>query len=164
MTEPIIAVQSLLRAQMTDYNSTDRIGDNWIYPDWPRVTGNGALSKNSYPRISIIDISETGEPLTIGNTAGLFQTILLQIDVWIWSKDKDAMILVIDSDNYEGTRLRDKIARDVINELRNHFYSDTNTKYEYSDFNVTGMRSIDFDEVSGILRKTIDIQFTKVED
>jgi len=161
--EPVMAIVKLLRAQLTDYNSGSRVGTNWIYPGWPRVSGDGALSKNSYPRISIITISETGEPACIGATDRFLQTITLQIDVWVWAREGDTMILTISEDTYEGTKLRDKLVRDVIDALRDNFYTDDNTCGIYSDLMFTGARPIDFDEAEGILRKLVEIEFTKIQ-
>ena len=51
---------------------------NWIFPDKPRLD----LSINSYPRVSVTNISESGELQGIADTAHYWQNIRLQIDIF----------------------------------------------------------------------------------
>lgn len=154
--EPIMAIVKLIRAQVTDPNTTRNSLP--VFPDWPRKD----LTKGSYPRVSVTRISETETPTSIGATNYMEDEIHLQIDVWIWAKKNDAQILTISSVTYSESKLRDYFARDIINKLRQNFYSDSNTA-GYFDFVVTGVADLDFDEVDGIMRTAIDIEIKRME-
>ena len=55
--EPQNQLITVLRTRLTDPNSTNRVGNNWIFNGFPRKD----LQKNSYPRISVIPVTETAE-------------------------------------------------------------------------------------------------------
>lgn len=65
--EPDIKIMNLLRDGtygIWDYNTNRSTADgspgtHWIFPDMPRID----LNKNSYPRVGVVHVSESGEPL-----------------------------------------------------------------------------------------------------
>lgn len=98
---------SALRTRLTDPNSTNRTGSGWIYPGFPRSD----LGKNSYPRISLIDIGGETKEVAVGRTT--LKIKRLQLDIWVWGDEKDPMILTISSVTHEGGKLLDKLGKDV---------------------------------------------------
>lgn len=156
--EPKNAVITVLRNRLTDYNSASRTptGSNWIYPDFPRLD----LGKNSYPRISVTDVTETAEITDINRT--MFYHCRLQIDVWVWAgiDGKDSMLLTISSVVYEGQKLLDLIARDVISGLDDNkadFDDDTNILH-----NLKLLAKVDMGQdpdKKQVIRKRIEISF-----
>lgn len=65
--EPEQRLKELLRDGtygIDDYNinrviETGEVGTNWIFPDMPRVD----MTFNSYPRVGIVHVTETGDPI-----------------------------------------------------------------------------------------------------
>ena len=74
--EPERLLVNFLRQELTDLN-TSRTGQ-WIYEDFPIET----LSDESYPRVTVTKITESGEPLGIYDDNTL-DSILFQIDVFV---------------------------------------------------------------------------------
>jgi hypothetical protein len=75
--EPHYELRNFLRNNLTDLNSTNRGGANWIYADWP---SSKITSKNVYPRVIVTKINESGEIIGLGET-DTYDSITLQIDV-----------------------------------------------------------------------------------
>jgi len=75
--EPHYEYRNFLRNNLTDPNSGNRGGANWIYADWPspKIT-----SKNVYPRVIITKIHESGEIIGVGDNT-TYDTVTLQVDV-----------------------------------------------------------------------------------
>ena len=156
--EPKNEVITVLRARLTDYNSSARTpsGSNWIYPDFPRLD----LGKNSYPRISVMDVTETAEIIDIGRNMKYFPR--LQIDVWVWAgiDGKDSNLITISTVVYEWQKLLDLVARDVISALdtnKSDFDDDTNILH-----NLKMLAKIDMGadpERRQVIRKRIEISF-----
>ena len=108
-------VVALLRSRVTDPNLTNRVGSQWIYPDKPRVD----LTKNSYPRISVLDSTETREIMDIAaNTSKMNE---LAIWIWVWGNRDDPMLLTISTVVYEGEYLADYLRELVKDEIEDHF-------------------------------------------
>ncbi|KKK57314.1 hypothetical protein LCGC14_3055730, partial [marine sediment metagenome] len=55
-----------------------------------------------------------------------------------------------------------EIAREVLFETRNHFYTDSNLS-NYYGYRVRANRVIPFDEKDGILRRSIEIEFKEMD-
>lgn len=129
--EPENQLITLLKANLTDPNSDDRKGDNWIFDDMPRKD----LNKESYPRISVMPVTETAEIIEFrGN---MQYSPHLQIDIWVWAGDagQDSMILTIDDKPYEGNKLLTYLARQVKNALQQNkedLYDVTNKMWNYT--------------------------------
>ena len=96
-----------LRAALTDHNSVNRTGSQWIYPGFPRQI----ITKNSYPRISLIDVGGITEVVAIGRTT--MKTKRLQLDIWCWGDEKDPMILTISGVKHAGGKLLDRLGKDI---------------------------------------------------
>ncbi len=129
--EPENQIITVLRANLTDPNSTDREGSNWIFNDIPRLD----LKKNSYPRISVMPVTETAEIIEFGGNMQYSPQI--QIDIWVWGglDGKDPMILTIGSDKYEGNKLLTYLARavkDAIDDNKSTLEQDTNKMWNYT--------------------------------
>lgn len=75
--EPHYELRNFLRNNLTDLNSANRGGANWIFADWPTAKVN---DKNKFPRIIITKINESGEIIGLGET-DTYDVITLQIDV-----------------------------------------------------------------------------------
>ena len=159
VNEPAYQLELALRTLITkDYNTTRNDVKKMVWKDWPRKD----ITKSSYPRISIMDVTETGDPVSIGQKAATENTYILQIDVWIWDKPNDPQFLTVNSTNMAGTRARDTITRDVLYLLRKNFFTNTSL-IGYYDYRVRANRVIAFDEKSGILRRSIEIEFKEMD-
>ncbi len=128
--EPQNQLITVLRANVADPNSANRIGSNFIFNGLPRQD----LKKNSYPRISVVMVTETAEIIEFGGT--MQYSPQLQIDVWVWAgiDGQDSMKLTISEKVYEGKKLLDYLARAVKNALddsKSDFYDDTNIMWNY---------------------------------
>ena len=146
--EPIIIVQDLLRDQLYDYN-TSRTTE-WIYPDFPNVN----LGNDSYPRVSVTDSDEPASRMTVG-TKDEMQTVDIDINVWV----KSGIIYERDGEQFEGAKLRDAIAREVVEVLRTH--QDTLAAYGLNNYERIGMKTINSEVAEGVLRKQITVRFTR---
>ena len=157
-SEPKNEVITLLRARLTDYNSSSRspTSSQWILPFFPRLN----LVKNSYPRISVTEVSETAEIINVNRD--MMYHPRLQIDVWVWAgiDGKDSMLLIINSVVHEGGKLLDLIARDVRNVLdtnKSDFDDDTNKLHNYRLLASVDMGA-DPDKPQ-VIRKRIDVEY-----
>jgi len=147
--EPIIIVQDLLRSNLYDYN-TSRSGE-WIYPDFPKVN----LGNPSYPRVSVTDADEPASKVTVG-TKNEKQIIDIDVNVWV----KSGVIYEKDTEQFEGTKLRDAIAREIADTLRinqDQLASDGLNNYER-----VSMKTINSEVAEGVMRKQITIRFTRI--
>lgn len=142
----------------SDYNTTRGSVSSMVWKDYPIKS----LSKNSYPRISIFTVDETGDPVAIGNITSTENMYILQIDIWMWNKPKDALAVTVGGNTMAGTRARDEITRDVLHLIRNNFYTNANMT-GYYDYRVRAVRIIPFDEDDGILRRQIEIEFKEMD-
>ena len=157
-------VVSLLRSRLTDYNFNNRPSINigniptkiWVTDYWPRLD----LGKNSYPRISVMEVTETGEIQDIARN--MEYNTRLQIDVWVWAGNdgKDSMLLTIAGTVYEGQKLLDLIAMDVkhaLDDKKSDFNTSFNILHDYKLFAKVDMGQ-DPDRKQCI-RKRIEIGF-----
>ena len=142
----------------TDYNTTRDNPKKMVHKDWIRAD----LTKNSYPRIHFSAITETGDPVSIGQKAATENTYIIQMDIWIWDKPKDPLFLTVNSTTVSGTRARDDITRNVLYLLRKNFYTDSNLT-GYYDYKVRSSRIIPFDEKDGLQRRSIEIEFKEMD-
>ena len=157
--EPKNEVINCLRTRLTDYNATARVpaSSNWIYPDFPRLD----FKKDSYPRISVTDVTETAKIFDIGRN--MEYKCVLQIDVWVWDgiDGKDSMLLTITSVVHDGQKLLDLISRDVISALDDNkadFDNDTNWLH---DFELRAKVDMGPDkDRKQVIRKLIEVGFT----
>jgi hypothetical protein len=74
--EPSRILVNFLKTNLTDPNSS-RSGSDWIYPDFPRTDD---LNINSFPRIGITKITESGDRLGIYDDS-TWENLSYQIDV-----------------------------------------------------------------------------------
>lgn len=152
----VLALKTLITS---DYNTTRNSVPDMVWKDFPHKVVD---AKTKYPRISVIDVSQSGEPVSIGNKGSSENTYAVQIDLWIWNKPKDFQILTVNSVTMSGTRARDVIAQDVMFLLRKNFYTNTSLS-GYYDYRVLSNVIIPFDEDKGILRRSIVIQFKEMD-
>jgi hypothetical protein len=147
--EPIIIVQDLLRSNLYDYN-TSRTGE-WIYPDFPNVN----LSNSSYPRVSVTDADEPASKVAIGSKKEK-QTIDIDVNVWV----KSEVIYEKDGEQFEGTKLRDAIAREIADTLR--IKQDDLASNGLNNYERVSMKTINSEVAEGVMRKQITIRFTRI--
>lgn len=84
---------------------------NWIYPDKAKET----LSKTSFPRINVLVVGGTGE--RVGQYNSDVESVThFQIDIWT----KENQIFTIDSTKYEGDKLAEYIAHQIMKAFRNY--------------------------------------------
>lgn len=146
--EPVIIVQDILRDQLYDYN-TSRSG-NWIYPDFPNVS----LSNDSYPRVSVTDSDEPAKRMSVG-TSNEMQTVDIDVNVWV----KSGIIYERDGEQFEGAKLRDAIAREIVEVLRmNQITLGESGLHNYERI---GMKTINSEVTEGVLRKQITVRFSR---
>lgn len=146
--EPIIIVQELLRANLYDYNTSRT--SSWIYPDFPKVN----LGNESYPRVSVTDSDEPAKKMSVGTTNEL-QSVGIDINVWI----KSGLIYERDDEQFEGAKLRDAIAREIVDVLRTK--QDVMAVSGLHNYERIGMKSINSEVPEGILRKQITVRFQR---
>lgn len=142
----------MLRTRLTDRNSSSRVGSQWIYPDKPRVD----LTKNSYPRISVIDVNETREIMDIA--ANTQKTSTVAILLYIWGNKDDPMILTISSVNYEGEYLADYMREDIKETIETYFSDLRSAVPHPHDYKIVGERDIPDSEGIDRIIKEIRIQ------
>ena len=146
--EPIIIVQELLRANLYDYNTSRT--STWIYPDFPKVN----LGNDSYPRVSVTDSDEPAKKMTVGTTDEM-QTVNLDINVWV----KSGLIYERDNEQFEGAKLRDAIARNVVDVMRTN--QNVLAVAGLHNYERIGMKAINSEVPEGILRKQITVRFAR---
>lgn len=146
--EPIIIVQDLLRANLYDYN-TNRSGE-WIYPDFPKIN----LGNNSYPRVSVTDSDEPAKKMSVG-TKNEMQTVDIDVNVWV----KSGIIYERDGNQYEGAKLRDAIAREIVDALRLH--QDSLASSGLNNYERLSMKTINSEVAEGVVRKQITVRFQR---
>lgn len=159
--EPAVALQKMLRIYLTDPNSTRNNSNLMVKNKFDR----DKLTKSDYPIITLVDVDEESSIAGITNTNQAevrMHTIL--ITVYIWSKVNDAQILTINESTYEGTKLRDYLARQIAETLRQEFYRRPSYNknaviQKYYDYEKERMESLDFDEETdhGIMMKELNI-------
>lgn len=84
---------------------------NWIYPDKAKKT----LSKTSFPRMNVLVVGGTGGRLGQYNS-DIESAIHFQIDIWT----KENQPQIIDSVKYEGDKLAEYLAHQVMKVFRNY--------------------------------------------
>jgi hypothetical protein len=127
-----------------DFNTA---GTSWIYTDKPRTD----LGKNSYPRVSVMLISEEGVPEGLYDD-DYWNTLRFQIDVY---SKKDLAVSRSNDTNY-GQFVVDTLARDVISQMKNQWRTKlVNTLYYPNFINNSPMP---YDKTHGIFRRTIEVQ------
>jgi len=147
--EPIIIVQDMLRSNLYDYNTSR--SSEWIYPDFPNVN----LSSSSYPRVSVTDADEPASKVTVG-TKSEKQLIDIDINVWV----KSGVIYDREGNQFEGTKLRDAIAREVAEILR--INQDQLASEGLNNYERVSMKTINSEVAEGVMRKQITIRFTRI--
>jgi len=84
---------------------------NWVYPDKARES----LSKTAFPRINALVVNGTGA--RVGQYNSNVQSVIhFQIDIW----SKQGQIFTIDSVKYEGDKLTEYIAHQIMAAFRNY--------------------------------------------
>jgi hypothetical protein len=114
-TTPEIYLRDLLRAYLTDPNSSRVASTPYIVSRWPYQTD---LVTNHFPRISVINQFNSAKPFGLGSSV-FWKTPRLQIDVWV----KSDQPLTIDSVVYEGIEQVTKIANDVEDTVQTNWIS-----------------------------------------
>lgn len=84
---------------------------NWIYPDKAKET----LSKTSFPRINVLVVGGTGGRLGQYNS-DIESATHFQIDIWT----KENQPQTIDSVKYEGDKLAEYLAHQIMASFRNY--------------------------------------------
>jgi len=90
---------------LTDPNSSERAGANWIYDDKPLTD----LSSSSYPRVSILQV--TKQKVTRGGRSSLaYDRIHLQVDVYCAERITN---LQVGGTSYDQQQLTDILAQQM---------------------------------------------------
>lgn len=84
---------------------------NWIYPDKAKQT----LSRTAFPRINVLIVSGTGERLGQYNS-DVESVMRFQIDVWT----KENQVFTISSVKYEGDKLAEYLAHQIMAAFRSY--------------------------------------------
>ncbi len=124
---------------------------NWIYPDKPLTT----LSPSAFPRISISDISGSGERL--GSVESDIQdTTLFQIDVWV----AEDFVATISSINYEG----DKLAEILGLLIKQQFRSNADELHPplFNIIPASSLRDMPFNEELQLHHKILEIETNSI--
>jgi len=162
--EPAVAIQKLLRAKLDNPNS-DRTATQLVKLKYNK----NVLSKDDYPIIEIVDIDEDSALAGISSDRAEERTHRLLITIHVWAKYKDEQILTINGVNYEGTKLRDYLARKITDALRKEFYRKPDyTKdaviHKFYDYTKERMESMPYDDEAdeGVMDKEIEITFKSI--
>lgn len=124
-------------------------GTNWIFPDKPRKD----LARDSYPRISCIQLTENPIFIELGTTE-TNEYVTFQFDVLSF-KDQ---LCKIGSETIEGPDIAIYLARKIVNAFKD--YWSTDLLYVIRDIKFMTNDPIPFDEGLNLFRRTVDIQFT----
>lgn len=151
MVEPQRNIVTALRDNLTDYNSSNRVGTQWIHGDLPRVKDLGV---NSYPRIGITVIRENGEPVGT-DSSDMVNEITFRVQIW-------SVKHLSTSNSQEGQQLTDTIARDIKSWLRQNWRTDTNLKGKLFGYRYDSDRQIGYAEDTSIAQfgRELEITFT----
>ena len=155
--EPKNEVVTVLRARLTDPNSASRpASTQWIFTGRPRRN----LGQSHFPRIRVEQVTETSRISDISRKSKYFTHI--QIDVYVWQgvDGKDPHIIAISGTNYEGDKLLDYIARDVISALddnKSDFDDDTNALFNFKL--LANLPSRDDEDQPQVRVKTVEVAF-----
>jgi len=135
LDEPHNQIITLLKARLTDPNATARatagLTSDWIRDDMPRED----MQRNSYPRISVMMVTETAEQIELYGT--MMYSPRLQIDIWVWGgvSGQSSMKLTIGDEVYEGQKLLDYLARavkDALDDYKSTLEEDTTKMWNYT--------------------------------
>lgn len=150
------ALVKLLRTELQTLKSHIGQTGEWIYVDYPRLDAK-------MPRISLTLTSSTERPAAIGaqvgNTLGVYEETLFDIDIWIHRKNKTTGL----SPTRGGTALRDFLADEIVDvclKKRESLAAD----YGILDIEKTGEFVHPFDESTELFRKTITIRVTHMRE
>jgi len=162
--EPIINLLKFLWSRVPDRNTTRNNISTTIFPNYPR---GQVLSKSSYPRINVEwNEGETEEAgLTSSGKEIVSVTVIVGINVWDKENNMDGQIFTHDSVVYSGNKLRDLIARDVADVLRQRMLLRPAFKRDplilpFYDYQRKKTESQDFDEDEGINTSEIEFNLT----
>jgi hypothetical protein len=125
-----------------DYSST------WIYPDKPRDD----LTKASYPRISVVPLTESQTQRGISDDYYYFN-YTMQIDVLAYKEQ----LCTIDSETKEGQEVVNHIARDILTQIKTKWRDEMRTKL--FNFNIIANNPAPFNESQNQFRRIIEISF-----
>ncbi len=156
--EPVMDFTKFLRIRLTDLNSDRDNTTDMVMPDYPRKIKN---DKTTYPRVQVTQSDEEAERAGIGSTVEKV-TATFEVIVHIWNKESDEQILKVDGVDRSETWLRDKIAREVSDVLRQRFLQDSNDKdphiKKYWAYQRLRSEPQEFDEEEGIMHQEIEFQ------
>lgn len=122
-------------------------GSNWIYPDSPK----SSLTKNSYPRIGIFQITAPEQPEEMGNQVNSYATVTFQIDV-VTYLDQEC---TIGSETYTGVDVAKYIGRQVRNAFKD--YAKTDLIYCVWDFAILNNYPQPFEDSLNTHRRIIEV-------
>ncbi|MHA1286163.1 MAG: hypothetical protein ACTSPB_02045 [Candidatus Thorarchaeota archaeon] len=149
--EPQDRIVLFLRDYLTDYNAENRKGtENWIYPDFPMLAK--MKDKNNYPRVSVIEIGESGTIAGCGSN-DMINTATFEIAVYV----KERLRCKVGLREMGDQELCNKIARDIIYALRTYWRDDENLS-PFHHFGVIGNYTLPFDEDVRIFTRKIEIE------
>lgn len=123
--EPETELRNFFRNNLTDYNSSSRSGEQWIYDDEPRAN----LTKNSYPRISVKKITASQKLIGMADNT-MRGTVSLQVDVLVHREN--GVFSITETDEAVGT-----IANSPRINLNYLAYTVTNIKHNTTAYGTT---------------------------
>lgn len=159
--EPIMNIVKFLRAWLIDVGTARANTATMIMPNVPR---SQKLTKVSYPRISVVLDNEESEKAGISSNKAEKINSVIRIGTHVWAKDGDAQVLEINSDKYEGQRLREYLQRVISDTLRQRFLitpsydKDPHIQNLYA-YKRNSMEEEEFNEEEGLMHGYIEIQF-----
>lgn len=159
--DPVMNIVHFLRIWLDDTNLTRANTATMIMPNAPR---SQKLKKSSYPRISVVLDNEESEKAGITSTTAEKITSTIKIGTHVWAKEGAAQVQEIDSDNYEGQRLREYLQRQISDILRQRFLlhpafdKDPHIQNFYA-YQRNSMEEEEFNEEEGLMHGEIEIQF-----
>lgn len=167
MNEPATEVRDFLRTRMIDpvpgvfpYTFTATFGDGthdrdnleWIFTFFPRLD----LTIDSFPMISVTQISETGDMFSLGSTVH-WQTFQMQIDMWVKEDD----VLTIDNTPREGKEIAIYLARQVQESFRQYWITDFANEGKFKLYRMTGRKPVVLDIEKRIWRVTLTVELER---
>lgn len=150
MEEPIDEIRDFLRNRLTDPNS-GRDTPNYVYTWWPRYD----LTVNSFPLVTVVQLSETGEPMGLGSTVH-WEVFQIQIDVW--AKEDKFFEIPAGGTTREGKQVAFTIARQIKEAFRQYWISDLAHTGKFKLYKLTGNKPVSYDMERRLWKVTMTLE------
>lgn len=151
MNEPVEEIRDFLRTRLTDPNASGRDIANYVYTWWPRHD----LTIDSFPLVTVSQLSETGEPMGLGSTTH-WEIFQMQID--IWAKEDTLFAIPTAGTTREGKQIAVTIARQVKEAFRLYWISDLAQTGYFKIYKLSGNKPVSYDLEKKLWKVTLTLE------